>query len=147
MEYLLGEFINHSKSMMNEPLSSIMTRNLVTAGPDDTLSVAREIFMRDRVHHLPIVDGNKLVGILTTYDLFKFQGRNGSYNDVKIRELMTTHVATLEPDDKVGSAAELFLENLFHAVPIVKDGDLHGIVTSFDVLKYEFRKEYPTQMV
>ena len=132
---------------MNEPLSSIMTRDLVTAGPDDTLSVAREIFMRDRVHHLPIVDGNKLVGILTTYDLFKFQGRNGNYNDVKIRELMTTHVATLEPDDKVGSAAELFLENLFHAVPIVKNGDLHGIVTSFDVLKYEFRKEYPTQMV
>lgn len=132
---------------MNEPLSSIMTRDLVTAGPDDTLSVARDIFMRDRVHHLPIVDGNKLVGILTTYDLFKFHGRNGSYDTVKIGDIMTTHIATLEPDDKVGSAAELFLENLFHAVPIVKDGDLQGIVTSFDVLKYEFRKEYPTQMV
>jgi len=58
---------------------------------------------------------------------------------------MTKHVATLEPEDKVGSAAELFLENLFHAVPIVKDGVLQGIVTSFDVIKYEFHKEYPTQ--
>ena len=133
--------------MMNEPLSSIMTRNLVTAGPDDTLSLAREIFMRDRVHHLPIVVGTKLVGILTTYDLFKHYGRNGGFDTIKIGDVMTRHVATLEPEDKVGSAAELFLENLFHAVPIVKDGDLQGLVTSFDVLKYEFRKEYPTQMV
>ena len=133
--------------MMNEPLSSIMTRNVVTAGPDDKLSVAREIFMRNRVHHLPIVDGRKLVGILTTYDMFKWNGKNGDIDSVLVRDVMTTHLATLEPDDKVGSAAELFLENLFHAVPIVKDGDLHGIVTSFDVLKYEFRKEYPTQMV
>lgn len=132
---------------MNEPLSSIMTRNVITAGPNDKLSVARDIFMRDRVHHLPIVDGRKLVGILTTYDLFKFQGHNGNYDTAKIRDIMTTHLATLEPEDKVGSAAELFLENLFHAVPVVKDGDLLGIVTSFDVLKYEFRKEYPTQMV
>ncbi len=132
---------------MNEPLSSIMTRNVITAGPNDKLSVARDIFMRDRVHHLPIVDGRKLVGILTTYDLFKFQEHNGNYDTAKIRDIMTTHLATLEPEDKVGSAAELFLENLFHAVPVVKDGDLLGIVTSFDVLKYEFRKEYPTQMV
>jgi len=133
--------------MMNEPLSSIMTRNVITAGPNDKLSVAHNIFMNNRVHHLPIVDGRRLVGILTTYDMFKFQGKNGSHGDVYVKDVMTTHLATLEPDDKVGSAAELFLENRFHAVPIVKDGDLHGIVTSFDVLKYEFRKEYPTQMV
>jgi CBS domain-containing protein len=133
--------------MMNEPLSSIMTRNVVTAGPDDSLTVARDIFMHNRVHHLPILEGRKLVGIVTTYDLFKFQGRNGSYETSRIKDVMTTHIATLEPEDKVGSAAELFLENLFHAVPIVKNGDLQGIVTSFDVLKYEFRKEYPTQMV
>lgn len=133
--------------MMNEPLSSIMTRDVVTATPSDKLSVARDIFLRNRVHHLPVVDGRRLVGILTTYDLFKFQGQNGSYDSTTIGDIMTTHMATLEPEDKVGSAAELFLENLFHAVPVVKDGDLQGIVTSFDVLKYEFRKEYPTQFV
>jgi CBS domain-containing protein len=133
--------------MMNEPLSSIMTRNVITAGPNDTLASAHEIFMNNRVHHLPIVDGRRLVGIITTYDIFRFQVKNGAHNHVLLKDVMTTHVATLEPDDKVGSAAELFLENLFHAVPIVKNGDLQGIVTSFDVLKYEFRKEYPTQMV
>ncbi|HJW30401.1 MAG TPA: CBS domain-containing protein, partial [Saprospiraceae bacterium] len=119
--------------MMNEPVSSIMSRNVVTAGPNDKLSVAREIFMRDKVHHLPIVDGRKLVGILTTYDMFKVRGNSVDYDKILIKDVMTTHMATLEPEEKVGVAAELFLENLFHAVPIVKDGELQGLVTAFDV--------------
>jgi CBS domain-containing protein len=133
--------------MMNEPLSSIMTSKVITAGPDDKLSVARDIFRKNRVHHLPIVHGTKLIGILTTYDIFKRVDSKDDYDKVLIKDIMTTHVATLEPEDKVGSAAELFLENLFHAVPIVKDGELKGIVTSFDVIKYEFHKEYPTQEI
>ena len=133
--------------MMNEPLSQIMTRNVVTAAADDTLAVARGIFLKNKVHHLPIVHGSKLVGILTTYDLFRVTGPNKDYDQIYIRDVMTKKVATLEPEDKIGSAAELFLENLFHAVPIVKEGELKGIVTSFDVIKYEFKKEYPTQLV
>ncbi len=132
---------------MNEPLSSIMTKKVITAGPDDKLSVAREVFMKNRVHHLPIVRGARLVGILTTYDMFKLVDSGSDYDDVIIKNVMTDHVATLEPEDKIGSAAELFLENLFHAVPIVKDGELKGIVTSFDVIKYTFHKEYPTQEI
>ena len=134
---------------MNEPLSSIMTRDVITANQNDSLAVARNIFLKNKVHHLPIVEGNSLVGILTTYDLFKLNGasKGKDYEDIEIRDVMTKHVATLEPEDKIGTAAELFLENLFHAVPIVKDGHLKGIVTSFDVIKYEFMKEYPTQPI
>ncbi|MEP6796263.1 MAG: CBS domain-containing protein [Saprospiraceae bacterium] len=133
--------------MMNEPVSLIMSRNVITADANDTLSVARSIFLKNKVHHLPIVNGTKLVGILTTYDLFKVVGPNKDYDQIYIKDVMTTHIATLEPDDKIGSAAELFLMNLFHAVPIVQDGELKGIVTSFDVIKYEFKKEYPTQAI
>lgn len=132
---------------MNEPVSLIMSRNVITADANDTLSVARSIFLKNKVHHLPIVNGTKLVGILTTYDLFKVVGPNKDYDQIYIKDVMTTHIATLEPDDKIGTAAELFLMNLFHAVPIVQDGDLKGIVTSFDVIKYEFKKEYPTQAI
>ena len=134
--------------MMNEPLSLIMTRQVITADQNDSLAVARNIFLKNKVHHLPIVEGSNLVGILTTYDLFKLNGSHGkSFEELTIKDVMTRHVATLEPEDKIGSAAELFLENLFHAVPIVKDGILQGIVTSFDVIKYEFMKEYPTQVI
>jgi acetoin utilization protein AcuB len=131
--------------MMNEPLSSIMTKNVITADPNDKLSVARDIFKQNRVHHLPVVHGTTLLGILTTYDVFKLIDKSVDFDKTLIKDVMTTHVATLEPEDKIGSAAELFLENLFHAVPIVKDGELKGIVTSFDVIKYEFHKEYPSQ--
>jgi CBS domain-containing protein len=59
---------------------------------------------------------------------------------------MTHRIAKLELDDKVGTAAEIFLENRFHALPIVDENDhLLGIVTTFDVLKYEFEKEYPKE--
>ena len=133
--------------MMNEPLSSIMTKNVITADPNDKLAVARDIFKQNRVHHLPVVHGTTLLGILTTYDVFKLIDKNVDFEKTLIKDVMTTHVATLEPEDKIGSAAELFLENLFHAVPIVKDGELKGIVTSFDVIKYEFHKEYPTQEI
>ena len=135
--------------MMNEPLSSIMTRDVITAEQSDSLAVARNIFLRNKVHHLPIVNGSRLVGILTTYDLFKLNGaaKGREFEDITISEVMTKHVATLEPGDKIGSAAELFLENLFHAVPIVEEGELKGIVTSFDVLKYEFLKEYGAQLI
>jgi CBS domain-containing protein len=122
-----------------------MTKHVITASPDDKLSVARDIFKQNRVHHLPIVHGAQLLGILTTYDMFKLVEKHEDFEKIYIRDFMTNHVATLEPEDKIGSAAELFLENLFHAVPIVKDGELKGIVTSFDVIKYEFHKEYPTQ--
>jgi len=128
---------------MNEPLSSIMTTELFTIGPDEPLTRAREALISNRVHHLPVVVGKKLVGVLTTYDLFKLSYPPEELFQTRVRDVMTQHVATLEPQDKIGTAAELFLEHLFHAVPIVKNGELVGIVTSFDVMKYEFKKEYP----
>lgn len=133
--------------MMNEPLSSIMTTEVITARPEDNLSVAIDIFKQNKVHHLPIVEGNTLVGIITTYDLFKFQDAKGNVESTLISDVMTTNLATLEPTDKIGSAAELFLENRFHAVPVVINRELKGIVTSFDIIKYNFRKEYPTQPI
>src|SRR5678815_1525582 len=98
IQYLKQRNQKHSRNMMNEPLSSIMTRNVITAGPNDKLSVAQEIFMSNRVHHLPVVDGRKLVGILTTYDMFKYHRNNGHHDGVLVKDVMTTHVATLEPE-------------------------------------------------
>jgi CBS domain-containing protein len=120
-----------------------MTTNLFTVNPDDTLGTVRDVLIRNRIHHVPVVDGKTLVGLVTTYDLFKLSYHPDALRSVKVSDVMTTKLATLEPEDKIGSAAELFLEHLFHAVPIVKNGELKGIVTSFDVMKYEFLKEYP----
>lgn len=129
--------------MMNEPVSSIMSTDLITLKPDDTLQVVAQTFREKRIHHLPVVENGNLVGLITTYDLFKMGKAAEDYANIKVREVMTTKLAKLEPTAKVGTAAEIFLENLFHALPIVDGEKLVGIVTTFDVLRYEFRKEYP----
>lgn len=132
--------------MMNEPLSSIMTTELITLGPNDTLQAAMDLLTTKRIHHLPVVDGKKLVGLITTYDLFKIDRNKADFGEVRLEEVMTRKLATLEPSDKIGTAAEIFLAHLFHAIPIVDNGDLAGIVTTHDIMKYCFRKEYTSGM-
>lgn len=133
--------------MMNEPIRSIMTTDLVTLTPDNTLGEARDILMQRHIHHLPIVEGKKLVGLISSYDLFKLGHSASEYAGLKIEGFMTRRLATLEPDQKVGAAAELLMEHLFHAVPIVDEHhNLVGIVTTYDLLRYEFRKEYPESL-
>ena len=121
-----------------------MSTELVTLSPTDSLARVQELFMKNRIHHLPVVDDHmKLLGLITTYDMFKLKVAPANFAEVPVGEIMTKRIAALEPDDKVGAAAEVLLEHLFHAVPIVKDDRLVGIITSFDILRYEFRKEYP----
>ena len=133
--------------MMNEPLSTIMTTDLIKMAPDDPLSKARKILFGNQIHLLPVVEGDDiLVGVITTHDLCKYCEKYDEFDNIKVKDVMTTHLATLEPDEKIGAAAEVLLEHLFHAVPIVVNGQLKGIVSSFDVLKYEFNKEYPGQI-
>lgn len=129
--------------MMNERITTIMTPHPVSVSPSDTLEDVKRLLLHSRIHHLPVVDGDQLVGLITTYDLWRQDQDFADYGSIKASEIMTTRLAKLSPDDKVGTAAELFLDKRIHALPVVQDGRLLGIVTSFDVLKYNFRKEYP----
>ena len=134
--------------MMNEPISSIMTTKVVTVRPDDTLEAVKDILFFKKVHHIPVVEGHRLAGIITFYDLVKLGRCQEEYRQIKVKEVMTEKVATLEPEEKIGAAAQIFLENLFHGIPIVnEDQDLVGIVTSLDVLRYNFHKAYPEHQI
>ena len=84
------------------------------------------------------------MGIITSWDLIKSNRRFEEYGNFKVSDLMTTKVATLGPNELVGAAAMVFLKHLFHGMPIVDDDrKLVGIITTHDLLKYEFKKEYP----
>ncbi|MCS6928256.1 MAG: CBS domain-containing protein [Saprospiraceae bacterium] len=133
--------------MMNETIDTIMSTQLITLTPDDTLGKARELLMTKRIHHLPVVEGKKLVGMITSWDLFKLGKSAEEYQGLKVREVMTTKLATLEPYQHIGAAAEVLMEHLFHAIPIVNEsGELVGIVTSYDILRYSYNKEYPENL-
>lgn len=133
---------------MNEPVNTIMTTDLVTISPNDRLDNVRQVFMDNAVHHLPVVNEGKIVGIVTTYDIWKNEIAPQDYATTEVKEIMTTQIAKIGPNDKIGTAAELFLDKRFHALPIVDDeNNLLGIVSSFDVLLYEYKKEYPNPIL
>lgn len=130
--------------MMNEAVSTIMTKELITVHPDDKLSMVLEAFKTKKIHHLPVIEDGKLVGLITTSDLMWLNRSFDDYSSVQVSDVMTRKLATLEPSAKIGTAAEIFLENWFHALPIVDENELLvGIVTSFDILRYNYNKAYP----
>jgi CBS domain-containing protein len=133
--------------MMNEFVPAIMTTKVITLTPENTLQEAREIMLSKRIHHLPVLEGKKLVGIITSYDFLKLGKSLEEYANTKIKEVMTTKIATLDPGQHIGAVAEVLMEHLFHAVPIVnEDYELVGIVTSTDLIRYEYEKEYPESL-
>ncbi len=130
--------------MMNEAVHTIMTKSLITVDQFTTLDRVRTLFKEHRIHHLPVVEGRKLIGILTTYDLWENEIAPKDYKKALVKDFMTSAVVKISPMDKVGTAAEIFLANRFHALPVVDaNNQLLGLVTSFDILLYEFKKEYP----
>jgi len=130
--------------MMNEKISTIMITDVITVGPEDNLEHAKQLLEEHEVEHLPVVDDNKLIGILSYYDLWELNKDFKEYSKVKVKEIMTRKVVHLEPDDKIGTATEVLLHNLFQAIPVTDaDKNLVGIVTNLDILWYAYKKEYP----
>lgn len=137
---------------MSAKLKEIMTTDLITVEPHETMDKVKEIFSTSSIHHLPVVSAGKIIGIISKSDylmllhgftLFKTV-RSKEYNDsvlrsLLVKEVMTKQVSTLGPDDSVEIAANFFLENLFHSIPVTdRDGGLLGIVTTYDLIKFAF---------
>ena len=128
------------------PVSSMMTTEVKTVEPEDTMRKVEQVFRENRIHHIPVVEEGKLLGIVSKSDyLFFKRGFNDQTTDNridefrlktrKVNDIMTKGIAKLETADRIGVALEIFKENLFHAIPIVDDGKLVGIITTFDIIK------------
>lgn len=132
-------------------IHNIMTRVLVTVRPEDTTATVFDIFRRHDFHHLPVVDtSGALKGIISKTDLYKFTeqligettGKTFSEKVIKgttAAEMMTPDPMILEPEDSIGLAADIFLVNRFHALPVVEDGTIVGLITTHDLLAYAYQ--------
>ncbi|TXB62406.1 CBS domain-containing protein [Phaeodactylibacter luteus] len=130
-----------------DPVKSIMTTNLLTVTTGDKLTAVKEIFDNHRVHHIPVVRYKELVGIISKTDFLHFlRGFNRNAEDefvnearmraYKVEDIMTKGIAKLAPEDRINVALEIFLENRFHAIPVVNAaGELEGLLTTFDIIK------------
>jgi len=127
------------------PVSTIMTTDLKTLEPGDSMAKVAAIFENYKIHHIPIVRDFKLIGMVSKsdYDLFQHSSHD-DHDDEKIEEIrmekytvddiMTTGLAKLEDNENISVALAIFKENIFHSIPIVKGNILVGIVTTYDII-------------
>ena len=131
----------------NESIRKVMTTKLTTVHTAMKVSEARRALLGESFHHLPVVSGDELVGLISHSDLTKVDltgwGTDSRSLDsvldqqFKIADLMTKDVVTVSSSGKVRDAAEILAEGRFHAVPVVDaKGRLEGMVTSTDLLRY-----------
>ena len=128
-------------------VSELMTKRVRTLGVDAKLSEARRALSEERIHHLPIVEGGALVGVLSSRDLVRIlrEAKAGGAQGVdaildrasSVREAMTPVLVALRPDDPVERAVDLISDGTIHSLLVLDEQRrLVGIVTDTDLLDY-----------
>lgn len=131
-------------------IATIMSKELITVSPETSLAEIKHIFDNHTFHHLPVVQsGGKLVGIISKEDFARAaymlslntSGQAYShleYTTLTANDIMTIYPVFLEPNDTIGLAADIFLANKFHALPIIDGGQLVGLITTHDLVQFAF---------
>ena len=115
-------------------IADIMTPRVQTIAPDVYGFEAWELMKRKAIRHLVVVDGGKVVGLLSERDAGGRPGANIRAN-LKVADLMTSHVISIEPDAPVKKAANLMRGRTIGCLPVLKGRKLVGIVTASDLLE------------
>jgi CBS domain-containing protein len=129
------------------PVSGIMTKNVVKLNITDDLTKAEQLFKKHKIRHMPVVSGNKILGMLSFTDLLRISFVDAVdddaevvdvtiYNMFTIEQVMTKKLVTVSPETNIKEVAQILAENEFHALPVVEGDLLVGIVTTTDLIKY-----------
>jgi CBS domain-containing protein len=131
----------------NEPISRIMSTSLITVHHGDPISKVRKLMIETGVHHVPVVSGDQLVGLISWSDLLSLSFSQAFQADDRAVDAVLDHSMTLEQvmkkdpvtlphDGSVRQAAEVLADGQFHSLPVVSGKKLVGMVTSTDLIKY-----------
>lgn len=129
------------------PVSMIMSKELVTVSHLDDLTTAEMLFKRNSIRHIPVVNGLKIVGMLSYTDLLRISYADAVdpyetevdtmvYNMFTIEQVMAKNLIKVSPQTTIKEVAEILSEREFHAIPVVDEGVLVGIVTTTDLINY-----------
>ncbi|MEX6687430.1 CBS domain-containing protein [Danxiaibacter flavus] len=128
------------------PVSSIMTSKMVTVNTNDDLRKVSDLMKKHHIRHIPVVSGDKLAGVISQTDVMRlsfgnlFDGQTEAdeaiFDMLKIEQVMVHHPKTVSPNDTIRDVATYLAQAEFHALPVVDDNKLVGIVTTTDVIKY-----------
>ncbi len=138
----------------------IMTKEVITVDPETSVEEATELMSQYNVSGLPVLENDKLVGIVTEKDLIvkdkklhfpeyinliggiiylesykKFKEEFKKYIAVKVNDLMTEQVETINPDTPISEIIELMSKEEVNRLPVLDGDELIGIVTRGDLIK------------
>jgi CBS domain-containing protein len=141
--------------MLASNVSEIMTREVVTLVEEDNLVAVAQDLARYRFRHLPVVDGSRVVGMVSQRDMLEntvagvdqaafARSREARFRErTFVRDIMNTKPLTTSPDAPIAEAARKMLEAKVGALPVTNaTGDLVGIVSESDVLRFVVNSEH-----
>ena len=131
----------------NVPVSSIMTSNVVKLNLSDSLTTAESLFKKHHIRHIPVVKENHIVGMLSYTDLLRISFVDAVFDDEEIvdstvynmftvEQVMAKNLIKVSSETTIKEVAEILAKKEFHALPVVLDEELVGIVTTTDLIKY-----------
>ena len=131
----------------NEPISKVLTKDVVTTHVAQKVSDVRKLCAEHGFHHVPVVSGQELVGLISASDILGISVEGVGSDEMSmdayldhqfsIEKLMKTDLKTLPEKSTVAEAAEALSDGSIHAVPVVGEGNkLIGLVTSTDLIRF-----------
>lgn len=129
------------------PISDIMTKDVITLNHTDNLEDAELLFKTNNIRHIPVVNGDRIIGMLSYTDLLRISFADavdeddGSvdtvvYNMFTIEQVMAKNLTSVSSTTTIREVVEILAQKEFHAIPVEDAGILVGIVTTTDLLNY-----------
>lgn len=129
------------------PIQQVMTRQVHSVHSHQKVSDVTALLRNMPIHHVPVVDGRKPVGIISSADILRLTFDQGATDtraldalldhQFTVTGIMTQNPKTLPENASVKDAAELLADGSLHSVLVVDgDGGLAGIVTSADLIRF-----------
>lgn len=126
-------------------VKEMMTPNPSTIEPDRSIQDALLLMYQHDIRRLPVMEGNKLVGIISDRDIKQLIGRSplGPFSlsekelSLSVRGIMTVNAVTVQQNEDIRGAIELMAENKFSGLPVVDhQHHLVGVISTIDILRY-----------
>ena len=118
-----------------ETVGDLMTRDVLTVDPADSLGEAAEKMIDRNVGALVVSDFGNIIGIITERDILRAAAHRTSSAETRVRQWMTTEVVTVPPTMSADDAAKTMLDRNFRHLPVVQEGRPVGIVSIRDLVE------------
>ncbi|PTM03990.1 MAG: hypothetical protein DA407_13430 [Bacteroidetes bacterium] len=133
--------------MKTNSIVEVMTKTVVCVTPEQYLLDVKHIYEKEQFHHhIPVEDKGKLVGMVSLIDfMYNISGAgisddNAIYKKLKVKDIMTQKPFYLTTNAVIDDVAKVLAEGKYHAVPVLENGKITGIVSTADVIRYYLNK-------